>query len=508
MSSQTKQPKKSAPKPKGKWSSGWRRWLKWVGIVGASVFVLGLVLLAVAYARTDIPDPNEGYEAQTSYVYYADGKTVMGKFAEQDRTSIELDDVPTPVQDAVVAAEDRTFWTNKGIDPKGILRAAFNNASGGSTQGASTITQQYVKIFYLTQDRTWSRKAKEAILSLKIQRQMSKEEILEGYLNTIYFGRGAYGIEAAARAYYSKPAKELTLQEGAALAAIINSPSASDPAGGKEARTRLKERYDYIIDGMTEMDTLPAELVGTQKAYRLPEFPEIPAQSQYGGQRGHVLKLIRTELLRLGFSDEEIDGGGLRVTTTFTKQAMQAAEEGVFEQRPEDLPELHVAVASVEPKTGAVRGMFAGQDYLKSQLNWAVAGGAPGSAFKPFSLVTGLTYGFSLQSTFNGSSPLDIGGTEFNNQGEGLGQSYGIVSLLEATEQSVNTAYIDMVDTIPDGPSQVVDSAVAMGIPQDAPGLDENLSMVLGSATVSPIDMANAYGTIAAVGLAKDAYVV
>ena len=510
MSSQTR-PTKSAPKkaaPRGKWSRGWRRWVKWVGVVGATVFVLGLVLLAVAYARTDIPDPNEGYEAQTSYVYYADGKTVLGKYAEQNRTSIELDEVPTHVQDAVVAAEDRTFWTNKGIDPKGILRAAFNNASGGSTQGASTITQQYVKIFYLTQDRTWSRKAKEAILSLKIQRQMSKEEILEGYLNTIYFGRGAYGIEAAARAYFLKPAKELTVQEGAALAAIINSPSASDPADGKQARQQLKVRYDYIIDGMTEMDTLPSKLVGTSKVYRLPQFPDVPAESQYGGQRGHVLKLIRAELRRLGFSDEEIDGGGLRVTTTFTRQAMQAAEEGVLEQRPEGLPELHVAVASVEPETGALRGMFAGQDYLKSQLNWAVAGGAPGSAFKPFSLVTGLTYGYSLKSTFNGSSPLEIGGTEFNNQGEGAGLSYGIVDLLQATEDSINTAYVEMVDSIPNGPAEVVDTAVAMGIPRDAPGLDENLSMVLGSATASPIDMANAYGTIAAGGLAKDVFVV
>ena len=506
MSTQTKQPKKSATP--GKWSRGWRRVLKWVGIVGGAVFLLGLVMLAVAYARIDIPDPNEGYESQTSYVYYADGKTVLGKFAEQNRTSIDLDQVPTHVQDAVVAAEDQTFWTNKGLDPKGILRAAFNNASGGSTQGASTITQQYVKILYLTQDQTWSRKAKEAILSLKIQRQMSKEEILEGYLNTIYFGRGAYGIEAAARAYFQKPAKDLTVLEGAALAAIINEPSGMDPAQGKAARRELKARYQYVTDSMAEKDTLPSNLVGTKRAHRLPAFPEIEVESQYGGQRGHVLKMVRAELRRLGFSDEEIDGGGLRVTTTFTQQTMQAAEEGVLEQRPEGMPELHVAVATVEPETGALRGMFAGQDYLDSQINWATAGGAPGSTFKPFSLVTGLTYGYSLQSTFNGSSPLEIGGTEFNNQGEGGGSSYGIVSLLEATEQSINTAYVDMVDSIPSGPEVVVDNAVAMGIPKDAPGLDENLSMVLGSATVSPIDMANAYGTIAAGGLAKDVYVV
>ena len=506
MSSQTKQPKKSAAP--GKWSRGWRRGLKWFAIVSGSMFLLGLVMLAVAYARIDIPDPNEGFEAQTSYVYYADGKTVLGKFAEQNRTSVDLDEVPTHVQDAVIAAEDQTFWTNKGIDPKGILRAAFNNASGGSTQGASTITQQYVKILYLTQDQTWTRKAKEAILSLKIQRQMSKEEILEGYLNTIYFGRGAYGIEAAARAYFEKPAKELTVLEGAALAAIVNEPSGMDPADGREARRELRDRYRYVTGSMAELGTLPSNLVGTKRADRLPKFPEIEAESQYGGQRGHVLKMVRAELRRLGFSDEEIDGGGLRITTTFTQQAMEAAEQGVLEQRPEGLPELHVAVAMVEPETGALRGMFGGQDYLDSQINWAVAGGAPGSTFKPFSLVTGLTYGYSLESTFNGSSPLEIGGTEFNNQGEGGGSSYGTVSLLTATEESINTAYVDMVDSIPSGPEQVVENAVAMGIPKDAPGLDENLSMVLGSATVSPIDMANAYGTIAAGGLAKDVYVV
>jgi len=165
----------------------------WLAIASATLCVLGLGVFAWAYATTDIPDPNEGFEAQTTYVYYSDGETVLGKFAEQDRTSVDLEDVPAVVQSAVIAAEDRTFATNQGLDPKGILRALFNNAQGEDTQGASTITQQYVKVLYLTQDRTWSRKAKEAILSLKIQRQMSKDEILEGYLNTIYFGRGAYG---------------------------------------------------------------------------------------------------------------------------------------------------------------------------------------------------------------------------------------------------------------------------------------------------------------------------
>src|SRR3954451_8394174 len=236
--------------PKGRWSTGWRRWLKWFALIGGAFFALALLLFAYAYAQTDIPDPNKGFETQTSYVYYSDGKTVLGKFADQDRTSVDLSDVPTHVQDAVIAAEDHSFWTNKGIDSKGILRAAFNNARGGSTQGASTITQQYVRVFYLSQARTWSRKAKEAILSLKIQRQMSKEQILQGYLNTIYFGRGAYGIEAASQAYFGTSAKALTVQQGAALAAIINSPNNYDPADGKAAKRALKARYSYVIDSM------------------------------------------------------------------------------------------------------------------------------------------------------------------------------------------------------------------------------------------------------------------
>jgi membrane peptidoglycan carboxypeptidase len=194
---------------RGKWSAGWRLWVKRLAIVVGAFFALGLLLFAFAYARTDIPNPNHGFQSQTSYVYYADGHTVLGSFAKQNRTSIPLGQVPQSVQDAVVAAEDHTFWTNKGIDPKGIIRAAFNNASGGSTQGASTITQQYVKVFYLSQEQTWSRKIKEAILALKIQQQMSKDQILQGYLNTIYFGRGAYGIEAASQAYFNKPACSL-----------------------------------------------------------------------------------------------------------------------------------------------------------------------------------------------------------------------------------------------------------------------------------------------------------
>ncbi len=485
--------------------SATRRWVKRGFLVLATVLGLFLVLFAFAYATTDIPNPNEGFEAQTTYVYYDDGKSVLGKFAEQNRTTIPLEDVPQHVQDAVIAAEDSTFWTNKGIDPKGILRAAFNNAKGGSTQGASTITQQYVKVLYLSQERTFTRKAKEAILSLKIHRQLSKEEILAGYLNTIYFGRGAYGIEAASRAYFGIPAKKLNLRQGAALAAMINNPNNLDPAEGRSARDRLESRYTYVIDRMSDAGTLPSV---KGDPYKLPKFPKRKVENSNGGQRGHILKMVHDDLVSNGFSDDEILSGGLRVTTTISKQVQSAVEAGVGEVAPK-LKGLHPAVASVDPRTGALKGVYAGQDYLESQLNWAVEGGAPGSTFKAFALAAALDYGYSLKSTFDGNSPIEVGGTEFSNEGEGRGESYGSsISLLTATEKSVNTAYIDLADSMDNGVSLIKDHAVDMGIPRKAPGLDDTFSIVLGSATVSPIDMANAYGTIADGGKAKKWFVV
>ncbi len=518
---------KRKPQRNGKKKPVKRRLLtafKWLTVIGLVFVLTGVGAFYYAYTQTNIPSPDSDFLTQTTRIYYADGKTELGTFANQNRESITLDEMPDTIKQAVVAAEDQSFWTNRGIDPKGIIRAAFSNARGNATQGASTITQQYVKILYLTQERSLKRKLKEAFLSLKLQRTQSKEQILEGYLNTIYFGRGAYGIQAAAMAYFDKPAKDLNLKQSAVLASILNDPNDLDPKEGKEAREDLKARYAYVLNAMADTGDITAEEAERASA-KLPKFPKIKASSSYGGQKGHMLRMVRSELLSMGYSEEEIDGGGLRVTTTFTPEAMRAAEEGVKSQRPEGFGDknLHVAVATVEPGTGALLGFYAGQDYLKSEINWAVSGGMVGSTFKPFTLATAIKEGFSLKDTFEGNSPYEFpDGLVVRNEGGGDGNDYGAsVNAVKALEQSINTAFVDMSASIPDGPSKILKTANQLGIPpakpnKKFPGIprtsrdlsaDDTL-ITLGRARISPINMANAYATIANGGVRADVHVI
>jgi membrane peptidoglycan carboxypeptidase len=511
--------------------------LKWGLLSGLLLLVLLVVVLVVAYQRTSIPKANEAFQTQTTNIYYAGGKSKIGQFAVQNRESIPYDQMPECMKQGVVDAENRSFWTDKGIDPKGIIRAAFSNAKSGQTQqGASTITQQYVKILYLNQERTYTRKVKEAFLSLKLQRTLSKREILEGYLNTIYFGRGAYGVQAAAHAYFDKPAAKLDLKQCAVLSAVLNNPSALDPANGDDNAQALLQRYRYVLRSMADAhDISDAEAADASAA--LPKFPEPKQSSAKGGQRGHMLTLVQNELHQLGFTDEEINGGGLRVTTTFNKEAMANTEEAVKEAAPTQAKDgskitdkkLHVGVASVQPGTGALVAFYGGQDFLKSQLNWAVQRGMVGSTMKPFTLATALENGFSLKDTFDGNSPYELPGTDHqvHNEGEQSGQpdgfSYGShITALKALEESVNTAFVDMQLAIPGRAKAVYETAKKLGVPpakpeQDFPGIPmtsnpdfspENGLLTLGNSRISPINMANAYATIANGGERANVHVV
>jgi membrane peptidoglycan carboxypeptidase len=495
-----RKPNVKAPRPKAHWALrllGWLAALFFLGVIGlAAIFFIG-------YKLTDIPDPNKDFQTNTTFVYYADGKPI-GSFSEQNRLSVDLKTIPKYTQDAHIAAEDRTFWTNPGIEPTAMIRAGWNIARGQDLQGGSTITQQYVKLMYLTQERTVTRKFKELFISIKLSRSDDKAQILEDYLNTIYYGRGAYGIRAAGKAFYNKDLpKQLTVGESALLATILNNPSAFNPDEPAN-KQRILERYRYVLSGMREMGTITAaQEAQLRKAYPQP-IPETKS-NKYTGPNGFLLDMARRNLIKAGFSEEEINGGGLRVKTTFDSKLQQLAVKAVNEEHPDKTKDLHIGLASVRPETGELVAMYGGPDYLKSQLNWATARARPGSSFKSFAVAAALKDGKSLRDTYQGNSPIEINGEEFGNE---FDEDYGRVSLLEATEKSINTAFYDLVDNdMEDGPSKLVDAAEAAGIPKtQALENDRNApATVLGpNAYASPVDMASAYGTFAANGVHAD----
>ncbi len=491
--------------------TGWKkaarvggRILKWSFVTFLVLCVVGMATIYVVYERTTIPDPNKAFQVQTSYVYYADGKHLIGTYSVQNRVSIGLDQVPKHVQDAVVAAENRTFYTDRGIDPKGILRAAWSDLTSNSVQGASTITQQYVKILYLSQARTWTRKIKEAFLAVKVDNTLSKSQILEGYLNTIYFGRGAYGIQAASQAFFGVDAKRLSIAQGAVLASVLNSPTALDPAVRRSNRSALLARYRYVLEGMVSMGNLDPSRA-QQLEQRLPKLLPYEVTNDRVGQRGFMLELVEQQLRALHFSEQEIYGGGLKIVTTFSWKDQRAAVSGVKQVAPKHAKKLRVAVASIDPRSGALRAMYGGRHY--PGINWALTGGQPGSTFKAYALAAGLKHGFTLYDTFNGSRFTLPDGTPIENEGDSGGASFGPVSLLYATEESINTAYVDMTLKMgSDGPHQVIAAATAAGVPRK--GLPNVPVVPLGVAPVPVVDMAEGYATFADNGLRNKWFVI
>lgn len=499
--------KKSKPKGAKK-----TPWIRRIVIVFALLIGIGLASFGVLYAAIGIPDPNADWKTEVTTVYYADGENVVGRFQTHNREIINLSEMPQSIQDAVIAAEDRSFYTNLGISVTGMTRALFRNVTTETLQGGSTITQQYVKVMYLNQDRTgwrkYVRKTKESIIALKLDSQRSKDEILESYLNTIYFGNGAYGVQTAAKTYFGVPASELTVPQSAALATIINSPSRFDPRsdGGLE---RMLPRYRYVLDGMAKSGAI-SRTEADEFSKQLPEFKEKVVENRLGGWRGFLMAMTESELREQGFTSAQINGGGLKVITTFDKQAQDAAVDAVETVRPKGKDKLNVGLASVEPGTGAVRAIYGGNDFVKAQRNWATLGTQPGSTMKVFVLQAALQSGYSLKTKLNGNSPYKFpNGDSVGNAGDSGGRGYGTIDLLKATKSSVNTAFMDMTMQMNNGPQRVWDAALEAGIPQKTM---ENIDPVpvigLGFAPIAPIDMATAYATFAAEGQRADWYVV
>lgn len=487
------------------------RFFKWALIGVLSLALVGGIGVGVLYATTSIPDPNADFETNTTTLYYSDGKTVLGQLSIQNRQSIPYSQMPQSIKDAVVSAENRTFWTDPGISFTGILRAAWGLVTNKEiTGGGSTITQQYIKILYLTSKQTFDRKAKEITLAVKLSNERSKEEILEGYLNTIYFGRGAYGIQAAAHAYFNTTADKLTVQQSAVLASVLNAPAYFDPDGGAANVKRLTERYHYVLDGMVEAGQLTAAERATYDT--LPKFPDVPVDSTYGGPEGFLIKMVEAELSAAGMSDAQVQGGGLKIITTFNKtdqdaavKAAQAATAKAAKEAGKSASGLHAAIASVDTSNGEVLALYGGADYVKNSRNWATTARATASTFKAFATIAALRGGFTLTSQFRGNQFTPNGdSTSVRNAS---GTNYGTVSLKKAVTYSINTAFVDMTQQLPNGPAAVIKAANDAGVPTGV-GWDENNRIALGTAEASPLAMANAFATFANDGTYNAAHVV
>lgn len=482
---------------------GWR-WIPSLRMIlgaAALLVIAGVGVLAWLYQTTEVPEPSDVAVAQTSRVYFNDGTTEMGTYSDINRTIIPSDQIPDTVKDAVVASEDSTFYENRGVSPRGIVRALVNNLRGGARQGGSTITQQYVERYYTGTNTSYAGKVKEMIMALKIDQELSKEEILSRYLNTIYFGRGAYGIQAAAQAYFGKDAKDLTEGEAAVLVALIPAPSAYDPAVNPDKATQLWKR---VID--REVNETKALTPEQADAIQYPQTVPPAAKNRMGGTNGYLVRLVQRELVRQGMTEDELNRGGFTIVTTIDP-AIQDHTVKAIEDLPDDRPAKNrVGTVTLDPSTGAIKGMYGGPDYVQRSYNDAVDSHMQaGSIFKTFTLVAALDDGYSLNSTWNGNSPRTFNRQDWTVKNFG-DHSYGTISLVEATTNSVNTAYGEL--NIDMGPEKTKAMAIRLGLPEDTAGLDDYPTNVLGSASPTVMNMAGAYATIAAQGVRHEPYIV
>jgi membrane peptidoglycan carboxypeptidase len=462
--------------------------------VGLVAFGLGVLALSFSVRVTAVPAPSEISVAQTSILYYDDGVTELGRLGEANRVSVEMAQIPLLAQQAILAAEDRDFYNHGGFSIRGISRAIYTNLTGASgAGGGSTITQQYAKNAYLTQERTLARKYRELVLSIKLETIVAKDQILNDYLNTIYFGRGSYGIATAANQYFDKNVVELNLAESALLAAIIQAPNGLAPEDNLE---RLTNRWNYVLDGMATQGWITAE---ERSNVQFPAIIPNQGVNIFGGPQGYLIEQVRQMLFEKGVTEDQINLSGLRVITTFNKVAQDALINAVLEEGPtENIEGLRIGVASVRPETGEVVAIYGGADYLVNQLNNATQMiGQAGSTFKPFTLAAALENNVTLATTFSGLNKTMVDNYEVINYGD---KSYGDqITLLSATEDSVNSAYVELANLV--GREVVFEAAKRAGIPADAVGMEPNLAFTLGTTSPNVVDIAAAYATFASRGL-------
>ncbi|MGW5601220.1 transglycosylase domain-containing protein [Streptomyces rochei] len=501
--------------------SGIRRLFTWKKILGTffGLCLLGMGSFIVLYLVIDIPEGNPEAELQSNVYKYSDG-SIMTRTGDRNREIVDLAKVPKEVQRTFVAAENKTFYKDSGVDLKGTARGVLNTLSGKGAQGGSTITQQYVKNYYLSQEQTVTRKLKELVISLKLDREKPKDYILAGYINTSYYGRGAYGIQAAAQAYYRVDAEDLTVEQGAYLAALLQAPNQYDWAIASETGKKLvQERWNYVLDNMVEEDWLSrADRQGME--FPVPEEPKTSAGM--GGQNGYLVDAanyeIRKQLVAQGAAEDMeqakalLDLGGYTVTLNVDRKKQAELEKAVKAKLTSKLDpderevdaDVQAGAVSVDPKTGGVVAMYGGVDYVKHFTNNATRDDyQPASTFKPVILAAAVDQDAETQDGVPITANTIYDGTSKRpvvDQGRKVGFAppneddvdYDDITVQEAMNKSVNSVFAQMgVDV---GMDRVMKVAGDLGM--NTEGDQAVPAQTLGSMGASPLEMAGVYATL------------
>lgn len=489
----------------------WRRWLRPRNLILAFVsffFIIPAIVFGIMYMFVEVPSPHEvaASQAKTVTYYYADGSVMGQDFQDGNRVILEPDQIPDTVKHAVYAAEDASFETNAGFDVTGIVRAVWKQVSGGAG-GGSTITQQYIKKATENEERTITRKATEIVKAFKMNNELSKSEIITAYLNTIYFGRGAYGIQAASQAYFKKDIEKVSPSEAAFLAGVIQAPSRGD---NKEY---AQQRWSYVIDQMAKHKWLTAREFAEAKLPKLASAESAKLKG-FTGPKRHIKDRVVQELERLGYPESQVRAAGYKVYTTVDRRAQRLAEQTVKDVMKGEPKQLQEALVAVNPKTGGIKAYYGGPYDQSSFTDWANTTRNPGSSFKPFDFVALLKMDKGPGEMYDGSDNRTFPGREKPLHNAGPGSSCpGMCTVARAMEISANTAFYDMVlnDTTPQA---VAEAAYEAGIPETRgdkatlPSSDPNISIGAGNAVVTPREMAAAYATFAADGMRRDSHFV
>jgi penicillin-binding protein 1A len=493
------------------------RWTLWLAIPAVAVAAGTVVGLIYAFAR--VPLPEEIPTAQTVVFLDQSGRKEIGTLSQENRRVVPLKKIPEDTRRAVLAAEDRDFYEHGAISWRGLARAsAANLLRRRISEGGSTITQQYVKNAFpgVGRDRTLFRKLKEAVIAVKLERKFSKDQILEFYLNTVYFGRGAYGVDAAARTYFKRKAEDLSAGQSALLAGVIRSP---EFYGRKEHAASAKVRRNYILQAMVDRGWLTAKEGRAAAATKL----GIAWSTKRGGivnsEAPYFLEKVRQYLIAR-YGVDAVNLGGLRVRTTLDLAMQRQANDAVRGVLNDPKNDPRAALVAIDPRTGAVRAMYGGRNFKSRQFNYATnAIRQAGSTMKPFVLAQALADGYSINSVYPGPAELIVNGEDFKNYGD---TGYGQLTLQDATRLSVNTIYVQLMQQVQ--PDRVARLAKAHGLTaelagpvkpgkdprplEDRPVLKPVLALSLGSGDVTTLQLASAFGTWANRGIHHPAHLV